>query len=299
MNFEMDTNIAIEPVWRCTSSHWSCTLGVHNCASLEMHLEAVINGIWRDIWKPWSSELRDALRDPDQASLEMDWAALFEQGWRYTLEAVMVQDGMSIWRQSTDGLPGFGTLLIRELPCGSASVTKRFHIWAQLASWLMSVDHIGRHACTWSYIPESLCNHENEEKTNSLGCQLNAVYGCTRWQWMIMAWRDRGGWLNIVFCNDGGDVDENERDGERRWEGCGGYEWRRDNRSTLCLIWLWTPCISVIPCLIRTRTCHIRDRKLSRTQYSHKSQCLMIFCRISSHLSPCCPQLYCHLRTQS
>jgi hypothetical protein len=30
---------------------------------------------------------------------------------------------------------------------------------------------------------------------------------------MIMAWRDREGYHNFVFCEDGRVVDENERDG--------------------------------------------------------------------------------------
>jgi hypothetical protein len=42
-----------------------------------------------------------------------------------------------------------------------------------------------------------------------------------------MAWRDREGWLNFVFCDDGRVVDEKERDGdedENDVEDKSGYE---------------------------------------------------------------------------
>ena len=44
---------------------------------------------------------------------------------------------------------------------------------------------------------------------------------------MIMAWRDREGSLNFVFCNDGRAVDEKERDrneDENNTEDTSGYE---------------------------------------------------------------------------
>jgi hypothetical protein len=41
---------------------------------------------------------------------------------------------------------------------------------------------------------------------------------------MIRSWRDREEWLNIVFCYNSRVVDEKERDGGLRGEGCGGYE---------------------------------------------------------------------------
>ena len=37
----------------------------------EMHLGAVIEGVWKCIWRPRSSERRDALGDQHRASLEM------------------------------------------------------------------------------------------------------------------------------------------------------------------------------------------------------------------------------------
>jgi len=71
--------------WRCTwSSELRDILRGRDRASLEMHLEAVIERIWRYTWRQWSSELRDALRDPDRASLEMDLESVIERVWRYT-----------------------------------------------------------------------------------------------------------------------------------------------------------------------------------------------------------------------
>ena len=49
-----------------------------------MHLEAVIERVWRCTWRPRSSELRDALRGRNQSSLEMHWEAVIEQVWTCT-----------------------------------------------------------------------------------------------------------------------------------------------------------------------------------------------------------------------
>jgi len=40
----------------------------------------------------------------------------------------------------------------------------------------MAVDCVGRHAGSGSYIQGSTCNHENEGKTNNVGCMLYSVY---------------------------------------------------------------------------------------------------------------------------
>jgi len=50
----------------------------------EIHSEAVIERVWRCIWRPRSSELRDALGGRDRSSLEMHWEAVIERVWRCT-----------------------------------------------------------------------------------------------------------------------------------------------------------------------------------------------------------------------
>jgi len=60
-------------------------LGGGDRVSLEMHIEAVIERVWRCNWRPKLSELRDALGGCDRASLEMRWEAVIERGWRCTL----------------------------------------------------------------------------------------------------------------------------------------------------------------------------------------------------------------------
>ena len=87
---------------------------------------------------------------------------------------------------------------------------------------------------------------------------------CTRCQLMIMVWRDREGWLNFDFCDDGRVVDEKERDGGWRWERC-GYEQIWQIRGTTCLIGFRRPRFSVITRQIGTCTCHSGDGKLTRT----------------------------------
>jgi len=40
----------------------------------------------------------------------------------------------------------------------------------------MAVDRVGRHTGSCRYIQGSTRNHENEGKTNNLGCMLYSVY---------------------------------------------------------------------------------------------------------------------------
>jgi hypothetical protein len=89
---------------------------------------------------------------------------------------------------------------------------------------------------------------------------------CTWCQLIIMAWRDREGWLNCVFCYDCRVVDKKERDGGWRWERCGGYEQIWKIKGTTCLIVLGRPHIAFITHQIETGTCHFGDGKLTRTQ---------------------------------
>jgi hypothetical protein len=65
-----------------------------------MHLEAVIDRVWRCTWKPRSSEFGYALGVRDRASLEMHLEAMIKQDWRSTS------------RQLIEGAPGAETLSI-------------------------------------------------------------------------------------------------------------------------------------------------------------------------------------------
>jgi len=59
-------------------------LGGRDRVSLEMHLEDVIEPVWRCIWRPRSSELTDLLGGGDRASLVMHLEAVFEHIERST-----------------------------------------------------------------------------------------------------------------------------------------------------------------------------------------------------------------------
>jgi len=67
------------------------------CTGLEMHFEAVIERVWRCIWRPRLSDLRDALGGSDGASLEMRWEAVFDRVWRCTLGPWSSEIGDAIW----------------------------------------------------------------------------------------------------------------------------------------------------------------------------------------------------------
>ena len=135
-------------------------------------------------------------------------------------------------------------------------------------------------------------------------CILYWVYAvlsvcCTQCELMIMAWREREGWLYIGFCNDGRVVDKKERDRGWRWEQCGGYEQICEIRGRTCLYGLGRPRICVIMHQIGTCTCRSSDGKLTRTWNSLKSQFLILLTPISFDFSLSCPQLYHYLKTWS
>jgi hypothetical protein len=130
-------------------------------------------------------------------------------------------------------------------------------------------------------------------------CMLYLMYACSQCQLMIMGWRDRDGWHNFVFCDDGWVVDMRETDGGWKWEWCERYERIWEIRGTTCLIGFQRYCIRVSTCWIRTSSCHIGDGILTCTQNSLTSHFLMIISPISSDLSLSRPELYHHLRTQS
>jgi len=50
------------------------------------------------------------------------------------------------------------------------------YLWALMESWLVAVDHVEKHAGSWSYIQGSTRNRENEEKMDIFGCMLYLVY---------------------------------------------------------------------------------------------------------------------------
>jgi hypothetical protein len=57
-----------------------------------MHLEAMIEGVWKCTWRPYSSEYGDVLGGDDLTN----WEGVIQQGWRYTVEAMIEQD----WRST-------------------------------------------------------------------------------------------------------------------------------------------------------------------------------------------------------
>jgi len=84
VNSEMHLEAVIERVWRCTwrlrSSELRDALGGRDRASLEMHLETEIEWTQRCTWRPGSSKFGDALGGHDHANLQ----AVIERVWRYT-----------------------------------------------------------------------------------------------------------------------------------------------------------------------------------------------------------------------
>jgi len=85
------THAMIERVWRFMwrprSSELRDALWGHDRASLEMQLETEIEWTQRCNWRPWSSEIGDSLGGHDRASLERHLEAKVEWTQRYTLRS--------------------------------------------------------------------------------------------------------------------------------------------------------------------------------------------------------------------
>jgi len=97
VDWEIHLEAVVDRIWRCAGRpRWSelrDALGGHDWSSLEIHWEAVIERVWTWACRPRLSELRDALRGCDRASLEMHVQAMIERDWRSTWRR-------SIWREA-------------------------------------------------------------------------------------------------------------------------------------------------------------------------------------------------------
>ena len=82
VSLEMNLEAVIKQDWRYTRTLQMCVLGGRNRASLETDMQGVIERVWRYNWSPWSSELRDALRDCDWASFETHLEAMIVRSCR-------------------------------------------------------------------------------------------------------------------------------------------------------------------------------------------------------------------------
>jgi len=102
---------AITP-WRWTRRSWWSVSGGHDQMCLEihleteiewtqMHLEAVIERVWRCTWRLRSSQLRDAHGSHNWVCWEIHLEAIFEQDWRSTWRRLIWKRliwSLSIWR---------------------------------------------------------------------------------------------------------------------------------------------------------------------------------------------------------
>jgi len=170
-----------EWVGRCTQRLWSCELGGHNHASLEIHLEAFIEQDWTCTWKPWTMEFGDALGSYDRAWLEEYFDAL-------NLLA-MVLDG---------GTMGDETRLICWL-----GIVRRYRIDHNMIRWemehrLLEADSRCWDAAVWHvwWTQCMLYSVNPVLSVCSTQCILHSVHavrsGFFIWWWLvIMGWRDR------------------------------------------------------------------------------------------------------------
>jgi len=90
VNSGMHLEAVIERVWRCTWGPCSCDLGGRNRTSSETHLQAVIERIWRYTCRLCWSEFGDALAGYDRARLEEYLEAVDLEGRAMAAETLFI-----------------------------------------------------------------------------------------------------------------------------------------------------------------------------------------------------------------
>jgi len=167
---EIHLEAVIERVWRYA-------LGGHDCANFQ----AVIKCVWRCTWRPWSCELAGR----NQASLEINLEAVTEWVWRHTwrMWSTEIEDtlGGCDWARLDEYLEAVdgrrsGTQFISQLTRNSGNVTRWHYLWSYYGELAGGGRSGGRYTSRWSYIQGSTWNRENEGMTDNLWCMLFLVY---------------------------------------------------------------------------------------------------------------------------
>ena len=218
----MQLEAVIERVWRCTRRQWSSECVDAPAGHDRANLDGVNERVWRYTWGPWSSEFGNAFAGRNPASLHECWEALDGRragcgdSFHYVVNLQPWEgDNVTLPLSSHGGTPEAeatfrGQLVIirmkgiQTILDGCCTRCMLYSVYAVLGVWctrcmVYSVYAVLGVCCTW--------------------CMLYSVYALlgvcyTRCQLKIMTWQDREGWLNFVFCDDCGVVDEDENDGE-------------------------------------------------------------------------------------
>ena len=86
VNWGMHVEAVIDRVWRWTGRPWSSefvdALEGRDEVNSVMHLEAMIKQIWTCTWRPWSSEFGNALGGRDWVISKMHSEAVTQRVWR-------------------------------------------------------------------------------------------------------------------------------------------------------------------------------------------------------------------------
>jgi len=285
-----DDSDGVCPLWRSHSAQTEILfpevafkLGFHDRASLDIHLEAVIDRVWRYTWQLWSSEFRDT-----HGGRELSNCGPVLGGGRWTARRALKLYS-SVSYLATVGM--WQGDLIFEL--------------SSKAGWWHSILKWGTREAEDTFNGIFVIMRMKGRGTILHGCctrcMLYSVYGvlgvcCARCYPMILAWRDREGWLNFVFCNDDGRaVNKKERDGdeeENDVEVTSGCEqsrvWlTRSGWEDLVSVWFYKGS-GLVPA--ETEMVQWLTHQIRHVPVSHDDL---------PHLSPSRLQLYNHLRTRS
>jgi len=82
VNTELHLEAIIERVWRCLWRPWICKLGGHGRGGLQMLMKAEIEWTQWYSWRPRSGELRDSLAGHKPEGLDMHFEAMIFRTWR-------------------------------------------------------------------------------------------------------------------------------------------------------------------------------------------------------------------------
>jgi len=186
----MHLEAVIDRVWRCTgrprSSELRDELGGQDRVNWELHLEAVIVRVWRFTWRPRSSELRAALEGRDRASLEMHLEAEIEWTESCTWRPWLIEFGDALGGRDRASLEmDWEAVIERVWRCTC-------RLWSSEIGGVLGGGRFGgRRDGSWHSIHWLTCNCGNVESWVQLpprdeklaGSGVYAVLGVNSWLW--------------------------------------------------------------------------------------------------------------------
>jgi len=167
-NSEKRLEAVIRQVWRCMWRPQWCNSEIH----LETMIEWTPRFTWmprssqiqRCTWTPWSSKFAEVFGGRDHVTQWCTWR-LWSNKFGEVLgghDHAQLEDYMEVVDRRRAGCQNSIHQLLNSQLWECDEVT--LSLSSLMESWLMTIDLVGRHGRSWSYIQGSTCNRENGDE---------------------------------------------------------------------------------------------------------------------------------------